>query len=126
MSNKFLIFKYAFNYLVLSLIFKFSHYLIGVNIDSLNKYFLVFIPLAFLVVKILFYNDLEKNKLMRKPILGPIIIIFTIINLVCQMPIFYTIMIIVFLILIKNDKSKLEEITNKNIKEYFESQKSKK
>lgn len=119
MNKKYLVLKYTIKYLILIIIFKNIHYLIGIHFEELNKFYLVYIPLAFLVVKFLVYYDLEKNKLTRKDILVYLVLNFTIINLIFRMAILYTISIFIFLFILRNDQSKLEEVMTKNISEYL-------
>ena len=70
MSNKnFTILKISFNYLVLALIFKFIHYLLGINFNVLASYIIVSIIIAYFVIKYLVYREIEKGNITRQDIL---------------------------------------------------------
>ena len=81
MSKYLVIIKYYFNYLILLLIFKNVHYILPISFDELNNYFLVFIPISYLVVKYIFIYDLDKNNYYRKDFLLPVIIGYSLLNL---------------------------------------------
>ena len=96
MKKKYLL-KFYFYYFVLALIFKNIQVILPFSFDDFNKYFFVYIPIAFLVIKYMFINELDKNKLLKKYYIIYIIIGYTIINILLKMPILYTIFIILFI-----------------------------
>ncbi len=122
MKDKYLvILKYYVNYLILLLIFKYIHIILPVRFDSFGGiYALIYIPIAYLVVKYMFIYDLEKNKHLKKKYLLPVLIGYTLLNFILGMPLLYNIAIIVFLILLKGSLVVDAEETLKNIKEYYE------
>ena len=119
-----MIFKFIFNYLVLILIFKNIHYLISINFNDLNNFILVYIPICYLVIKYTFINILNKYNLNKIEYIKIVIISYTIINLIFRMPIFYTLFIILFIIILK-DKSYINNETQKRIDDYFKNKSNK-
>ncbi len=117
LKNKIII-KYYFKYLILLIIFKNIHYLLPVNLEQLNNYFWVFIPISYLVVKYMFIYKLQEDKLTKKELLWPIVIGYTILNLILCMPVFYNLFVLIFLLILK--ESDYDQDTDKYIKEYFE------
>ena len=117
LKNKIII-KYYFKYLILLIIFKNIHYLLPVNLEQLNNYFWVFIPISYLVVKYMFIYKLQEDKLTKKELLWPIVIGYTILNLILCMPVFYNLFVLIFLLILK--ESNYDQDTDKYIKEYFE------
>ena len=103
MSKYLVIIKYYFNYLILLLIFKNVHYILPISFDELNNYFLVFIPISYLVVKYIFIYDLDKNNYYRKDFLLPVIIGYSLLNFIFKMHIFYDVFIILFLLILKDN-----------------------
>ncbi len=124
MEKKYIIFKFIFNYLVLILIFKNIHYLISINFNDLNNFILVYIPICYLVIKYTFINILNKYNLNKNEYIKIVIISYTIINLIFRMPIFYTLFIILFIIILK-DKSYINNETQKRIDDYFKNKSNK-
>ena len=124
MEKRYIIFKFIFNYLVLILIFKNIHYLISINFNDLNNFILVYIPICYLVIKYTFINILNKYNLNKNEYIKIVIIIYTIINLIFRMPIFYTLFIILFIIILK-DKSYINNETQKRIDDYFKNKSNK-
>ena len=124
MEKRYIIFKFIFNYLVLILIFKNIHYLISINFNDLNNFILVYIPICYLVIKYTFINILNKYNLNKNEYIKIVIIIYTIINLIFRMPIFYTLFIILFIIILK-DKSYINNETQKRIDDYFKNNSNK-
>ena len=119
MSNKnFTILKISFNYLVLALIFKFIHYLLGISFNVLASYLIVSIIVAYFVVKYLVYVEIEKGNITKQDILIYFTFYATGINLILGLHILYSIFLLVFLFLFKDKKSKKEDIIKKNIEEY--------
>ena len=121
-SNK--IFKYIFNYLVLVAILKNVHYLIGISFDLLEAFPLAYIPVGYLIVKNVFYKDLEKTKFAKKDFLYILLVGYTTINILFMMPFFYDVSIVAFLSILKpnNDNCGVGEETMVYIKEYYEKQ----
>ena len=124
MEKRYIIFKFIFNYLVLILIFKNIHYLISINFNDLNNFILVYIPICYLVIKYTFINILNKYNLNKSEYIKIVIISYTIINLIFRMPIFYTLFIILFIIILK-DKSYINNETQKRIDDYFKNKSNK-
>ena len=114
-SKKYIIIGYYLKYLILLSLFK----LIWV-FQYFDKYFIVYIPLSYLVVKYTFIYPLEKNKYTKKDYLLPVIIGYTILNLIFRMHLLYDICIIVFLLVLKDKNTQIEQDTSKYIKEYYE------
>ena len=127
MDDKYLvILKYYVNYLILLLIFKYMHIILPVKFDEFGGiYALIYIPIAYLVVKYMFIYDLEKNNHIKKRYLLPVLIGYTLLNFILGMPLLYNIAIIVFLILLKGSLVVDTEETLKNIKEYYENKNGK-
>ena len=90
-SKKYIIIGFYIKYLILLLLFK----VIWV-FQYFDNYFIVYVPLSYLVVKYTFIYPLEKNKY---------------INDIC---------IIVFLLILKDKNAQIEQETSKYIKEYYE------
>ena len=123
MSNKnFTILKISFNYIVLALIFKFIHYLLGISFNVLASYLIVSIIVAYFVVKYLVYVEIEKGNITKKDILIYFAFYATGINLILGLHILYSIFLLVFMFLFKDKKSKNEDIIKKNIEEYRKNQ----
>ncbi len=118
--KKEVLFKIYLTYLIGVLILGNMHYLVSVSIADFNRYPLVYIPLAYLVVTFFFNRPLEKEDETRKNYLWWGIGGFTIINVIFRMPILYTIFVIVFLLLAKGKKTRIKEETERYIKEYYE------
>ena len=118
--QKNIIIGYYFKYVVFLLVFKNIHYLLGIGINNLLTFPLVFIPIAYLVVKFLFYHDLEKRNLNRKDYLLYIVIGYSVLNLLFLMPILYDLSIVLMLLIIKDQKTNESLIIEKNIREYYE------
>ena len=114
-SKKFIIIGYYLKYLIILLLFKFIWVF-----EYFDNYFIVYIPLSYLVVKYTFIHDLEKNKYKRKDYLFLVVIGYTILNLIFRMHLLYDICIIIFLLILKDKITSNEEDTNKYIKEYYE------
>ena len=119
MDNRvFTILKIAVKYLILVLIFKNIHYLVGIKFNDLEPYFIVFIPIAYLTVKNLILIEIKNNNITRKDVLYYLVLYVTGINLVFNMPIMYDIIMFVSLILLGDKKDNQKEIIEKNIREY--------
>ena len=114
-SKKYIIIGFYLKYLILLLLSK----VIWV-FQYFDNYFIVYIPLSYLVVKYTFIYPLEKNKYPKKDYLLPVIIGYTILNLIFRMHLLYDICIIVFLLVLKNKNTIVEQETSKYIKEYYE------
>lgn len=120
MTESTVLIKYYLKYIILLLIFKNINILLPSNFDDFGGvYALIYILIAYLVVKYIFIYDLEKNKYLKRKYLLPVVIGYTLLNFILKMPLLYNIFIIIFLIYIKEkpviDKEKIE----KNIKEYY-------
>ena len=119
MDNRvFTILKIAVKYLILVLIFKNIHYLVGIKFNDLEPYFIIFIPIVYLTVKYLILIEIKNNNITRKDVLYYLVLYITGINLVFNMPIMYDIIILIFLILSKDKKDNQKEIIEKNISAY--------
>lgn len=111
--------KYYFCYALFLLILKNIGYLIHVSYESLCTYWFVHIPIAYLVIKFIVYNDLGKQGIYKKDIFWYILFGFTIFNILFSMPLLYDFLIILFLIILNDNRSKEKSIIDKNIAEYY-------
>ena len=119
MNNKvFTILKIAVKYLILVFIFKNIHYLVGIKFNDLEPYFIIFIPIVYLIVKYLILIEFKNNNITRKDVLTYLTLYITGINLIFNMPIMYDIIMLIFLILLKDKKDKQKEIIEKNLRNY--------
>ncbi len=123
LDKKTFILKNIFDYVVLCLIFKYCNYIIAVNIYDLQRFPLIFIPIDFLVIKNIFIKQLEKKCLQKSECIIPITFSYTAINLILKMLIVYTICLILFLIILKDDKNLNSKKTYQNIMEYYKNKK---
>ena len=82
--------------------------------SDLYNYYLIFIPLAYLVVKFIFYYECEKNNVSKRKILIPLLIGTTVLNIILKMHVIYTIFIIIFLIFTKTNYV-IDPLENKRI-----------
>lgn len=137
--------KYLYNYIVLLLIFLLTDifliivpsfgnilsYIPTITMVGSVSIFLL-IPYAYLIVRLLFINKANntKNITTYLNIKNKLIITVTIINIMATLieTIFlqhasiwflYTVLILLFLKVLKTKKENLDNITNKNIKKYF-------
>ncbi len=121
MSKKvLLIIKYYLLYLVFLIIFKNIHYLIFISFEMLQEYRIIFLPIAYLVVKILVYNDLRNQIFLKKDVLWHLVVGFTMLNVFYGMPYIYTLSIILFLFILKDEKTFKNKLILDNIKRYFD------
>lgn len=118
-----LIARYYITYVVFLLILKNINYIFFVSFDQLVEYFIVFIPIAYIVVKYLVYYDLEKRKFLKKELIWYLVIGFTLFNLIFSMPYVYTGFILLFLIICKDRKTSDLDTINKNICDYYKNKK---
>ncbi len=97
MDNRvFTILKIAVKYLILVLIFKNIHYLVGIKFNDLGSYFILFIPINYLIVKYLILIEIKNNNITRKDVLYYLVLYITGINLVFNMPICMTLLYLYF------------------------------
>ncbi len=119
MNNRvFSFFKISIKYLILALIFKYIHYLLGISFNTLTSYSIVAIIVSYFVVKYFFLAEIKKNNIERKDILYYFMCYATGINLVLGLNMLYIIFLLVFLVILKDKKTRNQEIIEKNIQEY--------
>lgn len=108
-SKKFIVGKLILKYAVWVLVFKYCYYVVPVSVDRLKGFPGAFIPIAYLVVKLLFYNVLDKMRLSKEDYYMYVLVGYTIVNVFFGMPLKYTIYIIVFILGLKNKYVSREE-----------------
>lgn len=113
-----LIIKYYLLYLLFLIILKNIHYL--VSFDMFQEYQFVFLPISYLVIRILVYNDLRNQMFLKKDILWYLVVGFTILNVFYDMSYIYTLSILLFLFILKDEKLSKNKIISGNIKRYFD------
>ena len=118
-----IVLKMYFKYLILLLIFKNIGIILPFPFEAFNLYAWVFIPITYLVVKYTFIHELEKNRVLKRYYFLPVLIGYTLLNLILGMPFFYAVGIIIFIIILKGPYVVDEKETARYIDQFYENNK---